>query len=282
MDGIKQALSTKEKRKKKGKALDLQQRQEYHGRAVFWSPRKIREARVRQSVREQEEKEQQLQKAETAELRKAAKLYKEKIAEEKRIAREAAKYASRYPAAPEFINNKPHDHFDQNSNRRVINACSLAFVKQGTAPLTEAHFQAMKKPFSGKKIKRFAYFTAFHLVHEMMHATQPVTLIDKGNGKLQPDMTAPAIIDIRMPDQQAAYRWDSVRSLTREQALRNAQSYAFFVLGCWLADSGHVLKRSSANEALEPTDECYDPEDAEEEEADNGVLWLYDDVKRSV
>ena len=60
MDGMKEALSIKEKRKKKGRALDLQQRQEYHGGAVFWSPRKIREARVRQSVRKQEEKEQQL------------------------------------------------------------------------------------------------------------------------------------------------------------------------------------------------------------------------------
>ena len=45
------------------------------------------------TVKEQEEKEQKLQKAETAELRKAAKLYKEKIAEEKHVAREAAKVA---------------------------------------------------------------------------------------------------------------------------------------------------------------------------------------------
>jgi hypothetical protein len=91
--GLREALATKKKHKKKGKPLDLQQRQEYHGGAVFWSPSKVREARVRQSVKEQEEKEQKLQKAETAELRKAAKLYKEKIAEEKRVAREAAKVA---------------------------------------------------------------------------------------------------------------------------------------------------------------------------------------------
>jgi len=91
--GLRKALSIKKKHKKKGKPLDLQQRQEYHGGAVFWSPRKVREARARQSVKVQEEKEQQLQKDETAELRKAAKLYKEKIAEEKRVAREAAKVA---------------------------------------------------------------------------------------------------------------------------------------------------------------------------------------------
>ncbi|KAF1973230.1 hypothetical protein BU23DRAFT_641105, partial [Bimuria novae-zelandiae CBS 107.79] len=93
INGLKEALLVKKKHKKKGKRLDLQQRQEYHGGAVLWSPRKVREARVRQSVKEQEEKEQKLRKAETAELRKAAKLYKEKIAEEKRVGREAAKVA---------------------------------------------------------------------------------------------------------------------------------------------------------------------------------------------
>ena len=51
----------------------------------------MREARTRQSIREQEEKDQQLQKVDRAELKKAAKLYKEKIRQEKRVAREAAR-----------------------------------------------------------------------------------------------------------------------------------------------------------------------------------------------
>jgi hypothetical protein len=93
IDGLKKALLVKKKHKKKGKPLSLQQRQEYHGGAVFWSPRKVREARVRQSVKEQEEKEQQLQKAEAKELKAAAQLYKLKTAEEKRVAREAVKAA---------------------------------------------------------------------------------------------------------------------------------------------------------------------------------------------
>ncbi|KAF1963960.1 hypothetical protein BU23DRAFT_585807 [Bimuria novae-zelandiae CBS 107.79] len=71
---ILEALLVKKKHKKK----------EYHGGAVLWSPRKVREAR-----------EQKLRKAEIAELRKAAKLYKEKIAEEKRVGREAAKKEAR-------------------------------------------------------------------------------------------------------------------------------------------------------------------------------------------
>jgi hypothetical protein len=69
----------------------LQQREEYHGGAVFWSPRKIREARAREVVKEQEEHKEQLAKANRKELRAAAKLLREKEAEERRVAREAAK-----------------------------------------------------------------------------------------------------------------------------------------------------------------------------------------------
>jgi hypothetical protein len=43
-DGLQEVLSAKKKQKKKGKVADLHQSQEYHGGAVFWSPRKIREA----------------------------------------------------------------------------------------------------------------------------------------------------------------------------------------------------------------------------------------------
>jgi hypothetical protein len=89
--GLREALAVKKKHTKRGQPLDLQQRKEYHGEAVFWSPRKVREARVRQTVKKREEKELQLQKAESAERKKAARLYKLEIAEEKRAAREAAK-----------------------------------------------------------------------------------------------------------------------------------------------------------------------------------------------
>ncbi|KAI1521973.1 hypothetical protein PtrCC142_011900, partial [Pyrenophora tritici-repentis] len=61
--GLEEALQHKKKHKKKGKALDLQQRQEYHGGSVFWSPRKIREARAREVVRERDKMEKKLQEA---------------------------------------------------------------------------------------------------------------------------------------------------------------------------------------------------------------------------
>jgi rubrerythrin len=88
---LKAALTSKKKHNKRRKPLDLQQRQEYHSRTIFWSPDKIQEAQARRVVIECEEHERQLQKANNKELKAAAKLYKEKIAEEKRVAQEAAK-----------------------------------------------------------------------------------------------------------------------------------------------------------------------------------------------
>ncbi|KAF1935914.1 hypothetical protein EJ02DRAFT_301542, partial [Clathrospora elynae] len=60
-EGLRQALNTKNNQGKRRQPLDLQQRKEYHGGAVFYSPRKIREARLWQIIKEREEKEQQLQ-----------------------------------------------------------------------------------------------------------------------------------------------------------------------------------------------------------------------------
>jgi hypothetical protein len=89
--GLRAALVTKRKNSKKRKPLDLQQRQEYHGGAVFWSPRKVREARARESVKQREDEAEKLRKAETKDLRAAASLYKRKMAEEARALREQAK-----------------------------------------------------------------------------------------------------------------------------------------------------------------------------------------------
>ncbi|KAF2828059.1 hypothetical protein CC86DRAFT_438948 [Ophiobolus disseminans] len=90
-EGLKEALVVKKKHKKVGKPLDLQQREEYHSGANFWSPQKIREARAREAVKAQEEHQEMLAKANRKELKAAAKLYKDQIAEEKRVAREEAK-----------------------------------------------------------------------------------------------------------------------------------------------------------------------------------------------
>ncbi|UPX18776.1 uncharacterized protein EKO05_0009067 [Ascochyta rabiei] len=91
VDGLKKTLKTQKKHKKKNKTLDLQQQEEYHSGAVFWSPLKVREARFRERIKQQEEREERLRKATNKEVAAAKKLVKEKEKEEKRVAREVAK-----------------------------------------------------------------------------------------------------------------------------------------------------------------------------------------------
>jgi hypothetical protein len=82
--GLKEVLKTQRKHKKNNKPLDLQQKKWAQGGAVFWSPRKVQEARSREKAKQQEQRAEELKKAEMAELKRASKLYKEKIAQEKR------------------------------------------------------------------------------------------------------------------------------------------------------------------------------------------------------
>jgi hypothetical protein len=69
----------------------LQQCKEYHAGAVFWSPRKIREAQAHETVLQQREHEDKLAKANRNELQAVAKLFKEQEKEECCVARERAK-----------------------------------------------------------------------------------------------------------------------------------------------------------------------------------------------
>ncbi|XP_014550691.1 hypothetical protein COCVIDRAFT_80667, partial [Bipolaris victoriae FI3] len=91
INGVKEALTVKKRQKKQSSSLDSQQRQEYHCGTVFWSPRKLREARAREIVKRQEEHKQQLAKVNRKDLQVAAKLLRKQGAEERRVAREAAK-----------------------------------------------------------------------------------------------------------------------------------------------------------------------------------------------
>jgi hypothetical protein len=90
-EGLKESLVAKKKHNQHGKPLDLQQRKEYHGGAVFWSPRKVREARARQTIKEREEKEEQHRKSQRKEQQRLEKERKEREKQEKREEREAAK-----------------------------------------------------------------------------------------------------------------------------------------------------------------------------------------------
>jgi hypothetical protein len=74
--------------------LDLQQREEYHRGAVLWSPCKIREARVRETVNQREDEAEKLQKEHNRDLKATATLYIKKMAEERK-ARAAERVAAR-------------------------------------------------------------------------------------------------------------------------------------------------------------------------------------------
>jgi hypothetical protein len=87
VQGLRKAVLSSKKHKKKSKTLDLQQRKEYHGGAVFWSPSKIREAQFRERVRKQEEEEQQLEKARKKAERAQQKLIQLQEKEEREVLR---------------------------------------------------------------------------------------------------------------------------------------------------------------------------------------------------
>jgi hypothetical protein len=86
-----QALINERQRRKRGKALPLQAAEEYHGGAVFWSPRKVKEARDRQLQQGLEEEQQQLQKAEVARLREEQRQEKLQAVQQRRVAKAAAR-----------------------------------------------------------------------------------------------------------------------------------------------------------------------------------------------
>jgi hypothetical protein len=82
--GLKEVLKTQKKHKNKSKALQFQPRNEYHGGAEFYSPSRVEKARSDERTKQQNQRAEELRKAEMAKLRHANKLYNEKIAQERR------------------------------------------------------------------------------------------------------------------------------------------------------------------------------------------------------
>ncbi|KAF2848735.1 hypothetical protein T440DRAFT_400384, partial [Plenodomus tracheiphilus IPT5] len=90
VQGLREALINERLRRKQGKALPLQEPEDYHGGAMFYSPRKVKEARERQQQQELEEEQQQLQKAEKYRQREEARQAKAEAAQLRREARAEA------------------------------------------------------------------------------------------------------------------------------------------------------------------------------------------------
>jgi hypothetical protein len=89
--GFRQALTNLRLRRKRGKALPLEQPEEYHGGAVFWSPRKVKEASDCQQQQEQEEEQQRPQKAGRGRVREDQKQTKLQAVQQRHTARAAAR-----------------------------------------------------------------------------------------------------------------------------------------------------------------------------------------------
>jgi hypothetical protein len=91
VQGLRQALANERLHRQRGKTLPLDQGEEYHGGAVFWSPSKVKEARDRLQQQEREEEQQQLQKADRARIREVQKQAKAQAIEARRKARAEAR-----------------------------------------------------------------------------------------------------------------------------------------------------------------------------------------------
>jgi hypothetical protein len=89
--GLRAALNVRKRQEKKSYTLQVNKPHEYHGGAVFWSPRKVRQARDDEAARQLQQQQEVLQKAEKTHLKEQARLYKLQVAEEKRVEKERLK-----------------------------------------------------------------------------------------------------------------------------------------------------------------------------------------------
>jgi tRNA nucleotidyltransferase/poly(A) polymerase len=90
LSGVEEALKDKKKQTTKQQILPLQQHDDWHGGAYFYSPRARKEAEVRYEVFERLQHEEELAKADRKQLQHNNKNIAEKLKEERRVEREAA------------------------------------------------------------------------------------------------------------------------------------------------------------------------------------------------
>ncbi|CAE7021164.1 hypothetical protein P3342_004699 [Pyrenophora teres f. teres] len=163
--GLKNALVAKKKQQKKSYSLDLQNNQdEYHGGAVSWSPRKLRQAKERKAAEDNEMSQLQLQKAEISKSKEQARLSKLQAAQDKRVGREKKKEArekEKAEKAADRDSKKKAIQKAQNSKRKASKSSSEGNKRQKhvvTATIVEESSGATPAPTpvttrSGRNIK---------------------------------------------------------------------------------------------------------------------------------
>jgi hypothetical protein len=153
--GLMQALINERQRKKRGKALPLEAGEEYHGGAVFWSPRKVKEARDRQLQQGLEEAQLQHQRAEAARLRQERRQEKLQAAQQRRAARveaqitrqekkahEAADRASRQAARKAQQRLQQAQKTSQKGKKRRLKASNKVALRRRAAAQPQAGGEA--------------------------------------------------------------------------------------------------------------------------------------------
>jgi hypothetical protein len=156
---LKEALINERQRRKRGRALPLEAGEDYHGGAVFWSPRKVKEARDRQLQQGLEEEQLQHQRAEAARLREVKKQEKLQAAQQKRAARAAAQIirqeekarkaadrASRQAARKTQQRLQQAQKTAQKSKRRSFKASIKAASKKRVAAQPQSSAQPREPP----------------------------------------------------------------------------------------------------------------------------------------
>jgi hypothetical protein len=84
IDGLCNALTTRQRHKGKSQPLDLQQRKEFCSKAISYSPSTVHKSFVRKDVKQRKANEEKLQKKHQKELKAAHNLYQKQIASAKR------------------------------------------------------------------------------------------------------------------------------------------------------------------------------------------------------
>jgi hypothetical protein len=105
---LRKALINERTRRKRGKPLLLEEPEEYHGGAVFWSPRKVKDARERQQLKEREDQQLQHQKAEAKRHRKESRQVKAETVQARRQAKVQARISREKEKAEKATEQASH------------------------------------------------------------------------------------------------------------------------------------------------------------------------------
>ncbi|KAL5472053.1 hypothetical protein PMIN07_012610 [Paraphaeosphaeria minitans] len=142
--GLRDALSIKKNRLKRGRPLPLDQPDEDHtgGGAVFRSPHSVQRARDRQHQKDIAEQQLQLQKSEQAEARQANKALKARLLQERRAARRAAQDAR----AKQRANQATQRHLNQQAReaRKQLQDSTKAARIGNTKASKQPHGEAVQ------------------------------------------------------------------------------------------------------------------------------------------